>query len=79
MYLIHKKNKKVILLGELYDAFFYFQQLRLSTKQKLESPYHLINGERLLSVVVGVVSFSANKPLDFHDTIFLVSPSFFKA
>ena len=27
--------------------FFYFQQLRLSTKQKLESPYHLINGERL--------------------------------
>ena len=27
-------------------------------------------GEKLLSVVVGVVSFSAEKPLDFHDTIF---------
>ena len=40
--------------------------------------YHLIDGERLLSVVVGVASVSADKPLDFHDTIFPVSASLFK-
>ena len=28
--------------------------------------------------MVGVVSVSADKPLDFHDTIFSVSPSFLK-
>ena len=42
--------------------------------------YHtsLIDGEKLLSVVVGVVSFSADKPLDFHDTIFQYSLVFLK-
>ena len=29
-------------------------------------------------MVVGVVSILVNKPLDFHDTIFSVSPGFFK-
>ena len=39
---------------------------------------HLTFGERLLSVVVEVVRFSVDKPLDFHDIIFSVSPSLFK-
>ena len=34
--------------------------------------------DRLLSVIVGLVSFSAGKPLGFHDTIFSVLPSLFK-
>ena len=38
----------------------------------------LIGGERILSVVVGVLNFSVEKPLDFHDTTFSVSPSFLK-
>ena len=59
-------------------AIFCFKQLPLNIKQKFEFSYHLIDGERLLLVVVGVVSFSADKPLDFHDTTFLVSPSLFK-
>ena len=49
---------------------FCFKQLPLNTKQKFEFPYHLIDGERLLSVVVGVVSSLADKTLDYHDTIF---------
>ena len=53
-------------------------QLSLNTKQQFDFPYHLIDGEILLSVVVEVVSFSADKSLDFHDTIFLVFPSLFK-
>ena len=50
--------------------FFYFKQPSLNIKKKIEFLHHLINGERLFSVVVGVVSFSFDKPLDFHDTIF---------
>ena len=38
----------------------------------------LIDKERLSSVVVGVVNFLVDKPIDFHDTTFLVSPSLFK-
>ena len=38
----------------------------------------LIDGERLLSVEVGVVSFLGDKPLAFHDAISSVSPSLFK-
>ena len=51
-----------------------FKQLPLNIKQKFEFLYNLIDGERLLSVVV-VVSFSIDKPLDFHHTSFSVSPS----
>ena len=71
IYLIHKQRKNIL-------SFFCFKQLPLNTKQKFEFACHLIVGERLLSVVVGVVSFSTEKPLDFHDTIFSVSPSLFK-
>ena len=46
--------------------------------KNFESPYQLNDRERLLSVVVGVVSLLADKPLDFHDTTFSVSPSLFK-
>ena len=57
---------------------FYFKQLPFNTKQKLEFPYYLIDGERLLSVVVGVASFSGDRPLDFYDTIFSVLPCHLK-
>ena len=54
------------------------KQLSLNTKQEFELMYHLIDGERLLSVVVGVASVSADKPLDFRDTFFPLSASLFK-
>ena len=57
--------------------FVCFEQLSLNTKQKFEFSYHSFDGERLLSVAVGVVGCSADKPLDFHDTIFSVLPSLF--
>ena len=58
--------------------FFCFKQSPLNTKQKFEFSYHFIDGERLLSVLVGVLRFSADKPLDFHDKIFSSSRSPFK-
>ena len=58
--------------------FFCFKQLPLNIKQNFEFPYQLIDGERLLSVVVGVVNFSFDKPSSFHGTLFSVSPSLFK-
>ena len=42
--------------------FFCFKQLPLNIKQKFEFSYHLIDGEKLLQVVVGAVSFSVDKP-----------------
>ena len=57
----------------------FFKELPLNIKQKFEFSCHLIDGKRLLSVVVGAVRFSADKPLDFHDTTFSVSFSLFKA
>ena len=38
----------------------------------------LIDEERLSSVVVGVVNILVDKPIDFHDTTFIMSPSLFK-
>ena len=58
--------------------FFCFKQLPLNVTQKFEFWYHLIARERLISVVVGVVSLLADKPLDFDDTTFSVSPSLFE-
>ena len=58
--------------------FFLIKQLTLNMKQNFEFLYHLIDGERLLSVLVGTLRFSADKPLDFHDTTFSVLPSLFK-
>ena len=62
--------KKNILFGGVKVVSLCFKQLPLNIKQKFESLYHLIDGERLLSILVGVVSFSVYKPLDFHDTTF---------
>ena len=72
MHLIYKQLKKI------FHLFLCFEQLPLNIKQKFEFPYHLNDGERLLSVVEGVVSFSVDKPLDIGDTTFSVSPSLFK-
>ena len=55
--------------------FFGFKHLTLNIKQKNEFWHYLIDGERLLSVVVGAVSFSVDKPLHFHGTTFSESPS----
>ena len=49
--------------------------LPLNTKQQFDFPYHSIDGERLLSVVVEVVSFWADKSFNFHDTVL---PNLFK-
>ena len=80
MYLIHKQQKKLFYLGEckLRFSFFFFKQLPLNTEQKFEFACQLIDGERLLSVVVGVVGSSADNPLDFHGTIVSVLRSLFK-
>ena len=47
--------------------------------QKFDFSFYLIDGERLFSVVVGLVRFLVNKPLDFHDATFSVSPSLVKS
>ena len=59
-------------------AFLCFKQLNLNIKQMFEFLFHLIDGERLLSEVMGVSSFLVEKPLDFHDTTFSVLLSLFK-
>ena len=51
-------NKKIILLGGVWFRFFFFcfKQLPLNIKQNFEFSYHLIDGERLSSVVLGLVN-----------------------
>ena len=71
-------NKKIYSIRRSISCVFCFKQLSLSTKEKFESLYHLINRETLLSLEVGVVRFSADEPLHFHDTTFSVLPSIFK-
>ena len=44
-------------------VLFCFEQVHLKNKQKFEFPFQLVKGEKQLSLVVGVVSFSAIKPL----------------
>ena len=70
--------QKSIIFGKVKVAFFCFMHLSLNIKQKFEFFYHSIKGEKLLSVVVAVVSSSVNKPLDFDDTTFSVWPLLFK-
>ena len=70
--------KKLFFRKSISCTFSVFKQLPLNTKQKFEFPYHLIDGEKLLSIVIGAVRFSTEKSLDFHDTIILVSPSLSK-
>ena len=68
--------KKVITFGGVKVAFFCFKQLPLILN-KIWIFVPLIEGERLLSVVVGVVIFLAELP-DFNYSIFSLSPSLFK-
>ena len=51
---------------------FCFKKLPLNNKQKCTCSYHLIDAERLLSVGVGVISFSSDKISDFDDKAFSV-------
>ena len=54
--------KQIFLFGGVKIVFF--KQLPLNIKRKFESLYHLIDGEKPLSIVTAVVSFLADKPLD---------------
>ena len=59
----------MFIFGDVKVFFFFcFKQLLLNIKKKIEVWYHLIHEKRLLSVVVGVLSFSAVKPCHFHYT-----------
>ena len=60
-----KSKNYDLCFKQLFVVFF-----PLNIKQKFEHLEHLIDRDKLLSVVLGVVSFSFNKPLDFHDTTF---------
>ena len=50
-------------------------RLGLNTGKKIEYCYSLIDGKRISLLLVGVVSFSADKPFDFRYTTFSVLPS----
>ena len=54
----------------VFQTSFCFKQLPLNTRQKCESQCQLIDEEILSSIVVGVVIFSADNVLEFHETIF---------
>ena len=71
MYLIHKQYKNDCIKRSK-SFIFCFKYLPLIDRQKLEFSYHLINEKRRVLVVIEVVSFSADKPIDFHDIDFLV-------
>ena len=71
-------NKKIIIFGGVKVVFFCLKQIPLKIIEKFKFSYHLIDGEGLLLVVVGVAIFSVDKPLDFHDTTFSVSASLLK-
>ena len=71
-------NKKSIFVEGVKVVFFCFKQFFLNIKQRLESPFHLVDGERLLSVVGRTASFPVHKPLDFYDATILVLSSIFK-
>ena len=60
MYLIHKQSKNYYIWRSK-SCVFCFKQFPLNIKQKFESPYYFIDGKRLLSVVVGVTTFSVEK------------------
>ena len=63
---------QIHMLSDFLKIFFSFP-----FKQKFESLYHLIDGERLLLVVVVAASFSIDKLLEHHDTNFSVLFSLF--
>ena len=71
-------NNKKYIFGVVKVALLCFKQLLLDMKQKFGFSSHLIDGEKLLSVVIGVPTFLTDKPLDFHNTTFSVSPNLFK-
>ena len=72
--------KKIIISEVVKVAFFLFRfkQLPIDIKWKFKFSFKLIDRKRPLSLLVGVVSFLAKKPLDSHVKKFSVSPSLFK-
>ena len=76
--LVFINNNKTYSIRRSIICVFCFKQRPLNTKQKLEFLYYLFDKERLLSVVVRVVIFLSDKPLDFIDTIFSVLLVFLK-
>ena len=58
-------------------AFFLFWSASFY-EENFESSCHLNVGEKILSIVVGIVRFLDDKPLDFHDKAFSLLLSVFK-
>ena len=77
MHLTHKQLKNCYI-WRIKSCIFCFNQLPLNIKHNLEFSFHLIDGGRLLWVVVGVVSLSVDKPLDFYDITSSVLNTCFK-
>ena len=69
IYLIHKQDK-YYHIWRSKSCVFCFKQLSLNIKGEFEFSNHFIDGETLLSVVVGTIGFLTDKRLDFHDTTF---------
>ena len=57
--------KNFIIFGGVKVTFFRFKQLPLNVKQRFEFSYHLIDGEGIISVLVRVVRFLADKTFRF--------------
>ena len=57
--------KNFIIFGGVKVTFFRFKQLPVNVKQRFEFSYHLIDGEGIISVLVRVVRFLADKTFRF--------------
>ena len=57
--------KNFIIFGGVKVTFFRFKQLPLNVKKRFEFSYHLIDGEGIISVLVRVVRFLADKTFRF--------------
>ena len=69
---------KIIVFGWVKVVLPCFKQITLYTKQNFRFLFNLIDGERLLLVVLGVTILSDKKPADFHNTNFAVPVHLFK-
>ena len=69
--------KYFVIFGGEKVVFFLISSF-FRVLKKYEHLDHLINVEILSPVVERVAYFSAEKPLDYHDTTFAVSNSVFK-
>ena len=69
---------KIIVFGWVKVVLLCFKHITLYTKQNFRFLFNLIDGERLLLVVLGVTILSDKNPADFHNTNFAVPFYLFK-